>query len=189
MTWRSNPEHRKKQWLWTRSGWPTAYRNCPYSGTQRIQRSSTRRTGAGLQSIQFALRSLDKLADEQRDRLARAERNCRTTVRKLRSPHQQPRPQVVHRISQRTASPGRRIRTPWKFTDDPRRCADRSGNKPESREDGRRTAVQPDTLDRLDLVHSPLRNDVVGVKIRQERPDPIQTSGCTMLVFGNWVWT
>ena len=50
-------------------------------------------------------------------------------------------------------------------------------------------AIQPDTLDRLDLAHSPFRNDVVGVKIRQQRPDPLQTSGCTMLVFGDWIWT
>jgi hypothetical protein len=50
-------------------------------------------------------------------------------------------------------------------------------------------AIQPDTLDRLDLAHSPLRNDIVGVKILQQRPDSFQTSGCTMLVFGDWIWT
>jgi hypothetical protein len=43
-------------------------------------------------------------------------------------------------------------------------------------------AIQPDTLDELDLAHLPLRNDVVGVKIRQQRPDPLQTSGSTMLL-------
>jgi hypothetical protein len=32
-------------------------------------------------------------------------------------------------------------------------------------------------------------NDVIGVKIRQQRPDPLQTSSCTMLVFGDWIWT
>ena len=46
-------------------------------------------------------------------------------------------------------------------------------------------AIQPDTLDRLDLAHSPFRNDLVGVKVRQQRSDPLQTSGCTILVFGD----
>ena len=50
-------------------------------------------------------------------------------------------------------------------------------------------AIQPDTLDGLDLAHSTLRNDVVGVKIRQQQSDSFQTSGCTMLVFGDWIWT
>ena len=50
-------------------------------------------------------------------------------------------------------------------------------------------AIQPDTLDRLDLADSPLLNKIVGVKIRQQRADPFQTSGCTMLVVGDWIWT
>jgi hypothetical protein len=45
-------------------------------------------------------------------------------------------------------------------------------------------AIQPDTLDGLDLAHSPLRNNIVGVKLRQQRPDSFQTSRFTMLVFG-----
>jgi hypothetical protein len=49
-------------------------------------------------------------------------------------------------------------------------------------------AIQPDTFDGLDLTHSPFRNDVLGVKIRQQRADPLQTPGCTMLVLGDWIW-
>jgi hypothetical protein len=50
-------------------------------------------------------------------------------------------------------------------------------------------AIHPDTLDGLDLAHSPLRNDIVGVKIHQQWPDSFQAHGCTMLLFDDWIWT
>jgi hypothetical protein len=38
-------------------------------------------------------------------------------------------------------------------------------------------AIQPDTLDRLDLAHLSLRRDQLGMRILQQRPDSFESFG------------